>query len=62
MAAPGRLAGFLTLNPATVQEKWFARLYFIRPAILTGMFWLPVVWMQMEMRKLSSQAAAAGAP
>ncbi|MER8593463.1 MULTISPECIES: DUF2269 family protein [unclassified Mesorhizobium] len=30
--------------------------------IFTGMFWLPVVWMQMEMRKLASQAAAAGAP
>lgn len=30
--------------------------------IFTGMFWLPVVWMQMEMRKLALQAAAAGAP
>ncbi|TIT22829.1 MAG: DUF2269 family protein [Mesorhizobium sp.] len=30
--------------------------------IFTGMFWLPVVWMQMEMRKLASQAAAAAAP
>ncbi|MER8404342.1 DUF2269 family protein [Mesorhizobium sp. M0959] len=30
--------------------------------IFTGMFWLPVVWMQMQMRKLASQAAAAGAP
>lgn len=30
--------------------------------IFTGMFWLPVVWMQMEMRKLASQAAAAGVP
>ncbi|MER8775556.1 DUF2269 family protein [Mesorhizobium sp. M0977] len=30
--------------------------------VFTGMFWLPVVWMQMEMRKLASQAAAAGAP
>ncbi|WP_376701825.1 DUF2269 family protein [Mesorhizobium sp. ISC25] len=30
--------------------------------IFTGMFWLPVVWMQMEMRKLASQAAAGGAP
>ncbi|MER9232988.1 DUF2269 family protein [Mesorhizobium sp. M0622] len=30
--------------------------------IFTGMFWLPVVWMQMEMRKLASLAAAAGAP
>ncbi|MER8553874.1 DUF2269 family protein [Mesorhizobium sp. M0976] len=30
--------------------------------VFTGMFWLPVVWMQMEMRELASQAAAAGAP
>ncbi|MER8962770.1 MULTISPECIES: DUF2269 family protein [unclassified Mesorhizobium] len=30
--------------------------------IFTGMFWLPVVWMQMQMRKLASQAATAGAP
>ncbi|MER8508041.1 DUF2269 family protein [Mesorhizobium sp. M0220] len=30
--------------------------------VFTGMFWLPVVWMQIEMRKLASQAAAAGAP
>lgn len=28
--------------------------------IMTGIFWLPVVWMQMEMRNLASQAAAAG--
>jgi uncharacterized membrane protein len=30
-------------------------LYFV-----TGAFWLPVVWMQMEMRRLASAAAAAG--
>ncbi|MES0100441.1 DUF2269 family protein [Mesorhizobium sp. M0019] len=30
--------------------------------IFTGMFWLPVVWMQMELRKLASQAAADSAP
>lgn len=28
--------------------------------IVTGLFWLPVVWMQMEMRNLASQAAATG--
>jgi uncharacterized membrane protein len=30
--------------------------------IVTGVFWLPVVWMQMEMRNLASEAAKAGAP
>lgn len=29
---------------------------------LTGLFWLPVVWMQMEMRRLARVAAAAGEP
>ena len=30
--------------------------------ILTGIFWLPVVWMQMEMRRLATAAAEAGEP
>lgn len=30
--------------------------------IVTGVFWLPVVWMQMEMRNLAGQAALAGQP
>jgi uncharacterized membrane protein len=30
--------------------------------IVTGVFWLPVVWMQMEMRNLASAAAKAGTP
>jgi uncharacterized membrane protein len=30
--------------------------------IVTGLFWLPVVWMQMEMRDLASTAAKAGQP
>jgi uncharacterized membrane protein len=30
--------------------------------LFTGAFWLPVVWMQMEMRRLAEQAAAIGAP
>ena len=30
--------------------------------VLTGMFWLPVVWMQARMRNLARQAAAADAP
>jgi uncharacterized membrane protein len=30
--------------------------------ILTGAFWLPVVWMQTKMRDLAAEAVAAGAP
>lgn len=30
--------------------------------VLTGAFWLPVVWMQARMRKLAAEAADAGAP
>ncbi|ESY81118.1 membrane protein [Mesorhizobium sp. LNHC220B00] len=30
--------------------------------IVTGLFWLPVVWMQMEMRNLASSAMIAGQP
>lgn len=30
--------------------------------IVTGLFWLPVVWMQMEMRNLAEKAAAVGQP
>ncbi|KXF76588.1 hypothetical protein ATN84_11040 [Paramesorhizobium deserti] len=29
--------------------------------LLTGAFWLPVVWMQMEMRRLATEAAAKNA-
>jgi uncharacterized membrane protein len=30
--------------------------------VITGAFWLPVVWMQMRMRDLATAAVAAGAP
>jgi uncharacterized membrane protein len=30
--------------------------------IVTGAFWLPVVWMQMQMRDLAQDAVARGAP
>lgn len=30
--------------------------------ILTGVFWLPVVWMQMQMRELARDAVETGAP
>jgi len=30
--------------------------------VLTGALWLPVVWMQMRLRKLAAAAAETGAP
>lgn len=30
--------------------------------VVTGLFWLPVVWMQMRMRDLAAQAASSGGP
>ncbi|MEI9416527.1 DUF2269 family protein [Mesorhizobium sp. Cs1321R2N1] len=30
--------------------------------IVTGLFWLPVVWMQIAMRNLAAEAAASGEP
>ena len=30
--------------------------------VFTGLFWLPVVWMQSRMRTLAREAAASGAP
>ena len=30
--------------------------------LVTGVFWLPVVWMQMEMRRLATKAINDGAP
>jgi uncharacterized membrane protein len=30
--------------------------------IFVGLFWLPVVWMQMKMRELAEAAVAAGQP
>jgi len=38
---PQDLAAALAANPATVQDRWFARLYFIKPAIFAV---LPFFW------------------
>ncbi|MER9074861.1 SDR family oxidoreductase [Mesorhizobium sp. M0904] len=48
---PQTLTGFLALNPATVQEKWFARLYFIKPAIFVV---LPVFWIMTGIVSLTT--------
>jgi uncharacterized membrane protein len=41
-------------------EGWIALSIFLY--IVTGAFWLPVVWMQMRMRDLAAEAAANGEP
>ncbi len=43
-----------------LDERWI--LLSIALYLVTGAFWLPVVWMQARMRDLARGAAAAGAP
>ncbi|NNG04547.1 MAG: DUF2269 domain-containing protein [Inquilinus sp.] len=54
------VTGYLLLRETGIalSERWIAAslgLY-----LVAGGFWLPVVWMQMRMRDLASQAAAVG--
>jgi uncharacterized protein YbjT (DUF2867 family) len=48
---PQALAAALAANPATVQDKWFAGLYFIKPAILVI---LPFFWIMTGIISLTS--------
>ncbi|MBY3130666.1 MULTISPECIES: DUF2269 family protein [Rhizobium] len=41
-------------------ERWIV--WSIVLYLVTGAFWLPVVWMQMEMRNIAAEAAANGRP
>ncbi|MBY5591726.1 DUF2269 domain-containing protein [Rhizobium leguminosarum] len=41
-------------------ERWIV--WSIVLYLVTGAFWLPVVWMQMEMRNIAMEAAANGKP
>lgn len=41
-------------------EPWLAAALALY--VVAGLFWLPVVWMQMRMRDLAVEAAATGAP
>ncbi|MBY3446163.1 DUF2269 family protein [Rhizobium laguerreae] len=41
-------------------ERWIV--WSIVLYLVTGAFWLPVVWMQMEMRTIAAEAAANGRP
>lgn len=47
---PTSLASALTAAPATIQDRWFARLYFIKPAIFVV---LPVFWITTGVISLS---------
>ena len=43
-----------------LSEPWL--LWSIGLYVLIGLFWLPVVWIQMRLRDLAREAAATGAP
>jgi uncharacterized protein YbjT (DUF2867 family) len=64
--APQPLAAALAANPASVQERWFARLYLLKPMayvtfllfwVLTGVVALTVGWDQAVRTMLDSPAA-----
>lgn len=61
-AAAQPVTGYLLAAIAgySMWEGWIA-LSLILYAVI-GLFWLPVVWMQMQLRDLAADAAAAGAP
>ncbi|PLU73368.1 hypothetical protein BMJ21_05955, partial [Sinorhizobium medicae] len=42
----------------SLAEGWIVLSIFLY--LITGAFWLPVVWMQMEMRRLAEAASKAG--
>ncbi|PSJ63231.1 SDR family oxidoreductase [Kumtagia ephedrae] len=48
---PAALPAALAARPATVQEKWFARLYFVKPAIFVV---LPFFWIMTGIISLST--------
>lgn len=56
------ITGYLLMRQigAAFSDEWIASalvLYFV-----AGAFWLPVVWIQIRLRDLASEAARAGAP
>ncbi len=48
---PASLASALATNPATVQERWFAGLYFVKPAIFIV---LPFFWIMTGIISLTT--------
>ncbi len=56
------VTGYLLLRE-TGEELWAPWiLASLALYVVAGLFWLPVVWMQMRMRDLAAHAAAAGQP
>jgi uncharacterized protein YbjT (DUF2867 family) len=51
------LQATLALLPSTVQERWFARLYLLKPIVITT---LAVFWVATGLIALATQPAAAG--
>lgn len=56
------ITGYLLLRQTglSLSEGWV--LASLGLYVIAGLFWLPVVWMQMRMRDLSAAAASAGTP
>ena len=56
------ITGLLLVNAVgyDLTEGWIVASIILY--LVTGAFWLPVVWMQAKMRDLAREAAAAGAP
>lgn len=56
------LTGWLLMREVgySVKETWIVLSLLLY--VVTGLFWLPVVWMQMRMRDFAKAAAANGAP
>jgi uncharacterized membrane protein len=53
-------AALAYLSGRSLWERWIAASLVLY--VVTGAFWLPVVWMQLRMRDLARAAVAAGAP
>ena len=50
----------MMLSATSIAERWL--LVSLALYIVTGLFWIPVVFMQIEMRDLARKAAATGEP
>src|SRR5574340_1178526 len=56
------ISGFAMISMARypLTQGWLVATYIL--FILAGMWWLPVVWLQIEMAKMAKAAAGSGAP
>ena len=60
VAQPLTGAGLATMEGYPLLRGWIAASLALY--LIVGLFWLPVVWMQLRMRDLARQAVAAGTP